>query len=398
MADVSWTAWNVWNTEPIVPSTEKTKFIHDMVRVGLIDRAYYFQVYDTPLGQRWLEALKDNLKQERILEKNFCFLGFADSKRDLNYLVAELNSNIAKINSFTFTPPYENIHPFTVDDFQYSSSLPIGKAVNGDESVTPGKRLKHESCNLLHRYFEELQGTAWQLSEFYKQSDLETKYAIRQLNNICHEIEGWVMADRDKIVDPEWMRPSQITTFLNAPRHDLHEEDLQLFKENRYDRELGGVYLHWSQVGKTLYEVFRDEHAPKMTDALCSEINHQKYYSGEFDVEWGQTITEGQHSFKKQEMNDYRKWLEANGYDWEDAKLSLGHIKIGQVDLQRTFGTDASIHKIHTVMTDNLNITSIRTITGPSVECDYPYTLDDVDWKQLQMKGLKQGYESRSMR
>ena len=381
-----------------MPSTEKTKFIHDMVRVGLIDRAYYFQVYDTPLGQRWLEALKDNLKQERILEKNFCFLGFADSKRDLNYLVTELNSNIAKINSFSFTPPYENIHPFTVDDFQYSSSLPIGKAVNGDESVTPGKRLKHESCNLLHRYFEELQGTAWQLSEFYKQSDLETKYAIRQLNNICHEIEGWVMADRDKIVDPEWMRPSQITTFLNAPRHDLHEEDLQLFKENRYDRELGGVYLHWSQVGKTLYEVFRDEHAPKMTDALCSEINHQKYYSGEFDVEWGQTITEGQHSFKKQEMNDYRKWLEANGYDWEDAKLSLGHIKIGQVDLQRTFGTDASIHKIHTVMTDNLNITSIRTITGPSVECDYPYTLDDVDWKQLQMKGLKQGYESRSMR
>ena len=381
-----------------MPSTEKTKFIHDMVRVGLIDRAYYFQVYDTPLGRRWLEALKDNLKQERILEKNFCFLGFADSKRDLNYLVAELNSNIAKINSFTFKPPYENIHPFTVDDFQYSSSLPIGKAVNGDESVTPGKRLKHESCNLLHRYFEELQGTAWQLSEFYKQSDLETKYAIRQLNNICHEIEGWVMADRDKIVDPEWMRPSQITTFLNAPRHDLHEEDLQLFKENRYDRELGGVYLHWSQVGKTLYEVFRDEHAPKMTDALCSEINHQKYYSGEFDVEWGQTITEGKHSFKKQEMNDYRKWLEANGYDWEDAKLSLGYIKIGQVDLQRTFGTDASIHKIHTVMTDNLNITSIRTITGPSVECDYPYTLDDVDWKQIQMKGLKQGYESRSMR
>ena len=65
-----------------MPSTEKTKFIHEMVRVGLIDRAYYFQVYDTPLGQRWLEALKDNLKQERILEKNFCFLGFADSKRE----------------------------------------------------------------------------------------------------------------------------------------------------------------------------------------------------------------------------------------------------------------------------------------------------------------------------
>jgi len=380
-----------------VPSTEKTSFIYDIVRVGLTEKAYYFQVYDTPLGHRWLDALKDNLKQKRILEKNFCFLGFADSKRDLNYLVAELNSSIAKINSFEFEPAFEKIHPFRTDDFQYSSNLPIGRAVNGDESVTPGKRLKHESCNLLHRYFEELQGTAWKISDYYKQADHGTKYAIRQLNNICHEIESWVHADREKAIEPEWMRPSQITTFLNAPRYNLHEEDFELFKQNRYNRELGGVYLHWSQVGKTLYEVFRDEHAPKMTDALCSAINHQKYYSGEFDVEWGQTITEDQ-DFKKKEMNQYRQWLKENGYDWEDPKLSLGYIKIGQVDLQRTFGTNASIHDIHYAMNDNLNITSIRTITGPSVECDYPYTLESDDWKQIQIEGLKQGYESRSVR
>jgi len=388
---------NVWNTEPTVPSTEKNNFIYDMVRVGLTEKAYYFQVYDTPLGHRWLDSLKDNLKKELVLEKNFCFLGFADSKRNLNFLCRELNKSIEQINSFSFTPPYKKIHPFTSDDFQYSSKLPIGKAVNGDESVTPGKRLKHDACNLLHRYFEELQGTAWQISNYYKQADQETKYAIRQLNNICHEIESWVNADRKKAIEPEWMRPSQITTFLNAPRHDLHEEDFELFKQNRYDRELGGVYLHWSQVGKTLYEVFRDEHAPKMTEALCSEINHQKYYSGEFDVEWGQTITE-KNDFKKQEMDQYREWLEDNGYDWDDPKLSLGYIKIGQIDLQRTFGTNASIHEIHNVMNNNLDITSIRTIHGPSIECDYPYTLESDDWKKIQMEGLKKGYESRSMR
>ena len=128
-----------------MPSTEKNKFIYDMIRVGLIDKAYYFQIYDTPLGHKWLDALKDNLKQKRILEKNFCFLGFADSKRDLNYLVGELNNSIARINSFNFNPSYEKIHPFRADDFQYSSSLPIGKSVKGDEMATPGKRLKHES-------------------------------------------------------------------------------------------------------------------------------------------------------------------------------------------------------------------------------------------------------------
>jgi len=370
-----------------VPSTGKNKFIHDMVRVGLRDKAYYFQIYDTPLGHRWLEALKDNLKQKRILEKNFCFLGFADSKRNLHYLVGELNRNISKINGFQFEPSYPRIDPFSADDFQFSSALPIGKAIDGDASKTPGKRLKHDACNKLHRYFEELQGTAWKASDYYKQADTQTKYAIRQLNNICHEIESWVNADRKKAFEPEWMRPSQITTFLKAPRYDLQEQDFELFKQNRYDRELGGVYLHWSQVGKTLYEVFRDEHAPKMTEALCSEINHQKYYSGEFDVEWGKTITE-QDDFKKDEMDKYRAWLEDNGFDWNDPKLCLGYIKLGQVDLQRTFGTNASATEIHKIMSDNLDISSIRTIYGPTIETDYTYTLDSDDWKQIQMEAL----------
>ena len=384
------------NTEPTVPSTkDQNKFLFELVRVGLDDKAYYIQTYDTPLGERWMEALKDNLKQKRILEKNFCFLGFADSKRDLTHLVKELNKSVEQINSFTFDPPYEKIHPFVRDDFQYSRNLPIGRNDDGEHL---GLKLKHESCNLLHRHFEELQGTAWDISKYYKQADAETKYAIRQLNNICHEIESWVNADRKKAIDPEWIRASQITTFLNAPRHDLHEEDFELFKQNRYDRDMGGVYLHWSQVGKTLYEVFRDEHAPKMTDTLCSEINHQKYYSGEFDIEWGQTITEQTHDFKKQEMDEYRAWLKDNGYDWEDPKLSLGYIKIGQVDLQRTFGTSATFKEIYEIMSKNLNITSIKTMSNRTIECAYPYTLESDDWRQIQIEGLRKGYESRSMR
>ena len=383
------------NTEPTVPSTQKNKFLFELVRVALDDKAYYIQTYDTPLGKRWIEALKDNLKQKRILEKNFCFLGFADSKRNLNHLVKELNKSVEQINSFTFDPSYEQIHLFVPDNFQYSSDLPIGKNNDGKQL---GLKLKHEACNLLHRHFEELQGTAWNMSVYYKQADTETKYAIRQLNNICHEIESWVNSDRKKALDPDWIRPTQITTFLNAPRYDLHEEDFELFKQNRYDKEMGGVYLHWSQVGKTLFEVFRDEHAPKMTEALCSEINHQKYYSGEFDVEWGQTITEQTHDFKKEEMDEYRAWLKENDYDWEDPKLSLGYIKIGQVDLQRTFGASATFKEIYETMSNNLNITSIKTMSNSTIECEYPYTLDSDDWRQIQLEGLKKGYESRSMR
>ena len=375
-----------------MPST-----LEDKILIDYNNKKVKIDIYDTPLGKRFIQALRDNLVEKRILEKNFCFLGWASSTRDLNFLCHELNNSIEQINSFTFDPPYEKIHPFRADDFQYSAKLKTGLCPDGDEMSKPGLRLKHDACNLLHRYFEELQGTAWQISEYYKQADTETKYAIRQLNNICHEIESWVLSYRKSIVDPEWIRPSQITTFLNAPRYDLHEEDFELFKHNRYDRELGGVYLHWSQVGKTLVEVYRDEHAPKMTEALCSEINHQKYYSGEFDIEWGNTITEAKHNFKKQEMEGFRTWLKENDYDWEDPKLALGYIKIGQVDLETSF-QNRPFELIYEIMKDNLNIKNI-TIRGVGIhQNNFPYTLESDDWKQIQMEGLKQGYESRSMR
>ena len=361
-----------------MPSTKKYKFLFEKIIITYNDKKAKVDVYDTPLGRRFIEALKDNLSKKRILEKNFCFLGWADSKRDLNFLCKQLNQNIKQINAFDFDPPYVRIDPFVTDDFQYSRNN--------------GFRLKHDACNLLHRYFEELQGTAWAISNYYKQADNDTKYAIRQLNNLCHEIESWVLSYRKSVVDPDWMRPSQITTFLNAPRHDLHEEDFDLFKQNRYDRELGGVYLHWSQVGKTLYEVFRDEHAPIMTETMCSEINHQKFYSGEFDLEWGDTITEKTHNFKKQEMDDYRQWLKNNNYDWEDPKLSLGYIKLGQVDLESSF-QETAFNKIYNIMEDNLNISNIQIIGNEKCENDFLYTLESKDWQQIQIEGLKSGYK-----
>ena len=130
---------------------------------------------------------------------------------------------------------------------------------------------------------------------------------------------------------------------------------------------------------------------------MCSEINHQKYYSGEFDVEWGQTITE-QHDFKKEEMDSFRTWLKDNNYDWEDPKLSLGYIKIGQVDLDKTFGKGKSFREIYKVLSNNLNITNIKIIAKNEVECNYPYSLESDDWKQIQMEGLKSGYKSRGVR
>ena len=51
-----------------MPSTLENKLIIDYN-----NKKVKVDIYDTPLGKRFVESLKDNLVKKRILEKNFCF-------------------------------------------------------------------------------------------------------------------------------------------------------------------------------------------------------------------------------------------------------------------------------------------------------------------------------------
>ena len=145
-------------------------------------------------------------------------------------------------------------------------------------------------------------------------------------------------------------------------------------------------------MGKTLYEVWRDH------DEAVGEggINHQQLYSGEFDIEWGQTVTDA-HDFKKEETDQFKSWLEKNGFDWNDPQLALGYIKLGQVDLVTSFGTDR-FTDIYKQMIDCLNIHRIELIGPTNITTEYKYTLSDPDWKELQITELRKGYESHRLR
>ena len=96
-------------------------------------------------------------------------------------------------------------------------------------------------------------------------------------------------------------------------------------------------------------------------------------------------------------MDAFRKWLSNNDYDWEDGKLSLGYIKLGQIDLEKNFSTQ-DFTKVYNLMKDNLNINKIQIVGKSIIDNVFPYTLESDNWKQIQIKGLKRGYESRSLR
>jgi hypothetical protein len=77
---------------------------------------------------------------------------------------------------------------------------------------------------------------------------------------LCHEFESWQLSYRKKLTAPEWIRPSQLMCWLNAPRFTLEEEDYELFGIDTINRPLGGVFVGVNKaVGKHHYEVFQDE-------------------------------------------------------------------------------------------------------------------------------------------
>ena len=327
---------------------------------------YTITVFDNAIARDWYRALKELLVNGNLLEKNFCFLGFPETARNMEYLCGELNSSIDTINSF-------------FDDYQII------------ESYTPKTMLDQDTMNHLHNHFEILQGTVENLSEYYRRANYDTKYAIRQLNNLCHEIESLILSQRKLVTQPEWVRPTQITTFLQCKRYQLTDEHRQLFLVNQFDRVFGGVYMHWSQIGKTLFEVWRDEGAPKLTATLCEAITHLQYYSGEFDVEWGNDVVlNGRQPWHTKQQIDFKAWLIDNGLDPQDPKLSLGYLPLGQIDTS-VFGNDPI--EIRSKLSRYLDIYSIEI---EDVIGTFPYCWTDNDYKQIQINRMKPGYDFSS--
>ena len=66
------------------------QYLQDQIKItlsGTKELTYTIRLYDHPFVQRWLEEFKGILRNELVLEKNYCFIGFADSKRNLQFLI-----------------------------------------------------------------------------------------------------------------------------------------------------------------------------------------------------------------------------------------------------------------------------------------------------------------------
>jgi len=338
----------------------------------------YINVFDNSLSRKWYAALNGILDQELHLEKNYHFFGIPGYKRNGPYLTARMNESIKAINDAKLG--------YHIDDsFDIYNTIHDIDGVVGDGH--PGRTLIHEKMNMLHRYFEDLQGTSGNMTDYYEKANADTRWHIRQLNLLCHEYESWVLSWRRKSYCREWMRPSELFCFLKAPRFELTEEDYESFGIETIARPLGGVFVGVNKaIGKHHWEVFKDEGGDSRVDELTtSAMRSQTEAAGDFDIEWANDP--GQFDWMKKDLIDFRAWLVANGFDPDDKALTIGHPQVAEVDLERSFNsTDYEV--IWDQLFTHLDVHSIKTNDN---YVEYKYHWSDLDYKKQQIKVLNDG-------
>jgi hypothetical protein len=326
----------------------------------------YIDVAHNSLSRKWLVALNDILRNNLHLEKNYCWLGWAESVRNAEYLCTQINRSIHAINSADLG--------YSIQDF-FSPANTI--ADNGG--------VDHAHMNQLHRYFEDLQGTAGAMSPYYTAADDHTRWHIRQLNLLCHEFESLVLSIRKANTAPEWRRPSQLMCWLNAPRYELADEDLELFGIETINRKLGGVYVGVNKaVGKHHWEVFQDEgRDSRISELVTTGLRAQTQAAGDFDIEWARDP--GAYHWQIKQLAEFREWLARNGFDPDEPSLTIGHPQVGQVDLSRSFGTE-NWENIYSQLSQHQDVYKMRTSTASAT---YEYRWSDPDYDLLQIRSMK---------
>ena len=125
--------------------------------------SYVIQPYDIPLADAWLDRLKQLLDNDVPIEKNYCFFGFIDSPRNIEYICNELNDVVTHLN-------------LNLKDYHIPEVFNKETVILNDEYY-----INHDIMNKLHLHFEILQGTVGNMSNYsvsYTHLTLPTKRIV----------------------------------------------------------------------------------------------------------------------------------------------------------------------------------------------------------------------------
>ena len=292
------------------------------------------------LAQKWARALQhDYLEVANIkVEKNFMLQHWEYDEantngRSLTQLCLEMNRYVTHINGY-FNGSSERRVNYEIT--QYFDPATVGQQI----------------LNEIHHHFELLIGQVWSVSEYYKMADSATCFAIRQLNNLCHEMESLL---RPSFRNSSYWSAGVYFPYLRVTRYKFVDSDYDYFSQVQ---DFGDLILHYCQLGKTPMEAF----AANDAEVFDENITGLRYLSGEFDISFR---TDTDLAVQNNSINKHNArafpWIRARGQEPESKYTGIGFVKIANFDRALFPGLTA------------------EAIMAELVKCDDIYKLELID-------------------
>lgn len=251
--------------------------------IGLV-----YEVLEIPIAKQWLELLRNAIKQKKAIRYGGRFVGFPGVSSHPQHFHNQIAESVIMMNRFL------------------PSELKI------DEEWIQG--IDQDKLNRLHKRFDLIHGPKGVTSEVMLALPREFHEATDCLNNSIHAVEK-VSRTHDGTYNA-----NIYIEYEECERRELPEE---AFSHFTFNRQFGDLYLHYSQVGKPLYEFSQDEDEHMDADNL----RPQRWFSESFVlrfIHW----QEDRFLAEKQKLN---AWAEANGYDISDPKWCLGQLVVARM-------------------------------------------------------------------
>lgn len=269
-----------------------------------------YSIDDSLLGQKWARCCHYDylLAEKSIVEKNYMLQHWEyrpgnPNARDIPALCSEMNRYVTVINEY-FDGSSVDRAPYHITQYFDPATL--------DQQI----------LNEIHHHFELLIGQVWSVSEYYKMANWGTKFAIRQLNNLCHEMESLRRPGLQQS-QGKWAAGIYFP-WIPTLRYKFVESDYDHFTQVQ---RFGDLCLHYAQLGKTPLEAYagRDE------EVFDDNITGLRYLSGEFDIMFMPDRSPESQLANLARFNEKAfQWIRERGQDPESKFTGIGFIPIAR--------------------------------------------------------------------
>lgn len=306
------------------------------------DYVLSYEIRKCSLADDWVSLFKTNfLENNHPIEKTFCLQGWQTDYhqtkgRTISYICGKLNYSINLINQDLQIQGYNFINlNFSVDAMKDPT-------------------LARNMLNEIHHHFEMLIGQTWNPSKWYGMSQDNTRFAIRQLNNLCHELESALRCIEKSPLHFNVNVGKNGLNFDGEYFHNKQIKDIGLENYNDFllEGKWGDLVIYYAQLGKRHIEAFHD-HDECIDD---TNISGYKYLTGEFVLAF--------HHLSPHSA-DFLSWLVNRGYDKSDKTLGYpiiahleNHGEMRHITTQLKLRDD--LHKL-TLIDDNGHLIGEKT-------------------------------------